>query len=203
MSTDSPRFWDETWAETGAMGSGSDDLLAEHVERLAPARALEIGCGLGGNAVWLANNGWHVTAVDYSAVAIDKARQLAAEAGVSVDFVVADASIYQPPEKFELIITFFIQLFPALRAAMLANMAQALAPRGTLLFVSHDKSGSPSGWTEEDLLGLTDPEEIVEEIPSLRIEQASVLEDGGGEHAEHDEPGSHGARTTVIRAVRP
>ena len=198
MSTDSPKFWDETWADTGAIGSGSDELLAEHVKHLTPGRALEIGCGMGGNAVWLAKNGWQVNAVDYSPVAIEKGKQLAAEQGVSVDFVVADASKYQPIENFDLITSFYIQLFPVQRARMLANMSKALAPGGTLLFVSHDESGSPSGWSEEDLLSLTNPEEIVKELPDLQIERALVLEHDGGEH----EAESHGSRTTVVRAIR-
>ncbi len=203
MSTDSPEFWDETWAEAGASGSGSDEILAKMVEHLAPQRALEIGCGLGGNAVWLAEHGWRVTAVDYSEIAIEKAKQLAAERGLEVDFLVADASTYRPSESFELITSFFIQLFPQQRAAMLANMSQALAPGGTLLFVSHDRSGPLSGWTEEDQLSLTDPQEIVGELPGLQIEQASVLEDGGSEHDAYENGESHGSRTTVVRAVRP
>ena len=203
MSTDSPGFWDKTWAEIGATGSGSDELLAQQVGHLSPGRALEIGCGLGGNAIWLAQNGWQVTAVDYSAVAIEKAKQLASESEVSVDFVVADASVYQPQESFDLITSFYIQLFPVQRAIMLANMSKVLAPGGTLLLVSHDKSGSPSGWSEEDLLSLTDPEEIVRELSDLRIEQAVVLEHDGGEHDAHEAYESHGSRTTVVRAIRP
>ncbi len=199
MSTDSPEFWDRTWAEIGATGSGSDDILAEQVGRLKPGRALEIGCGMGGNAVWLAIKGWQVTAADYSTVALEKAGQLAAEQGVSVEFVVADASKYQPVGNFDLIISFYIQLFPVRRAGMLANISKALAQGGTLLFVSHDKSGSPSGWSEEDLLSLTTPEEIVMELPGLQIEQASVLHHDGGEH----EAESHGSSTTVVRATRP
>ena len=132
MSTDSPEFWDETWAEIEATGSGSDEILAEHVGRLTPGRTLEIGCGIGGNAVWLAKKGWQVTAVDYSAVAIEKGRRLAEEQGVSIDYVLADASKYQPTGNFDLIISVYIQLFPAQRASMLANMSNVLAPGGTL-----------------------------------------------------------------------
>ena len=121
MSTDSPEFWNETWADIEARGSGSDEILAEQVEGLTPGRALELACGLGGNAVWLAKAGWTVTATDYSAVAIEKARQLAVEQGVAVEFVVADATSYQPQSQFDLIVCFYIQLFPTQRANMLAR----------------------------------------------------------------------------------
>ncbi len=51
MSTDTPEFWNEIWADIENCGSGSDEILAEQVERLTPGRALDIGCGTGGNAV--------------------------------------------------------------------------------------------------------------------------------------------------------
>jgi SAM-dependent methyltransferase len=190
MSTDSPKFWDETWAEMGAIGSGSDEILAVQVRHLIPGRALEIGCGMGGNAVWLAEHGWYVTAVDYSSVAIEKGEKLAAERGVSVDFVVADASTYQPVGNFDLIASFYIQPFAAQRASMLAQMSKALAPGGTLLFVSHDKAGPPSGWSEEDLLSLTSPEEIVRELLGLQIKQSATL--------NHED----GSSNTIVRATQ-
>jgi len=203
MSTDSPEFWDKTWGEAGAIGSGSDAILDAQIGHLNPGRVLEIGCGLGGNAVWLAENGWQVTAVDYSAVAIEKGAQLADEKGVNVEFVVADASEYKPADVFDLIICFYIQMFPAQRASMLANVSKALSPGGTLLFVSHDASGSPSGWSDEDLLSLTTPQQVIDELPELRIEQALVLEDQEGEHQTDGMNSSEGSRTTLVRAIRP
>ena len=190
MSTDSPEFWNEIWAATEAIGSSSEEILAEQIGHLSPKRALEIGCGIGGNAVWLAKKGWQVTAFDYSPVAIEKGRHLAAEQGVSVNYVVADASKYEPIGNFDLIISFYIQLFPVQRASMLAMMSKALAPGGTLLFVSHDKSGAPSGWSEEDLLSLTSPEEIVKELPGLVIEQSATL--------SHQD----GSSNTIVRATQ-
>jgi 2-polyprenyl-3-methyl-5-hydroxy-6-metoxy-1,4-benzoquinol methylase len=191
MSTDSPEFWNETWADIEASGSGSDEILAEQVQGLAPGRALELACGLGGNAVWLAKAGWTVTATDYSAVAIEKARKLAVEQGVGVEFIVADATSYQPQRQYDLIMCFYIQLFPTQRSSMLANVSKMLTPGGTLIFVSHDKTGSPSGWSEEDLASLTTPEEIVADLPELQIEHAAVL--------RHDD----GSRNTIVRAIRP
>ena len=156
-----------------------------------------------------------MTAVDYSAVAIEKGKRLADERGVNVEFVVADASQYQPKDHYNLITCFYIQLFPQQRANMLANMSKALAPGGTFLFVSHDKSGPPSGWSEEDLLSLTTPEKIVAELPELQIKQASVLNhDAEGSHASHahhdggeqerrEAHDAHGSSSTIVRAIRP
>ena len=214
MSTDTPEFWNEMWAELEDCGSGSDAILLDQVQHLTPGRALEMGCGTGGNAVWLAKQGWQVTAVDYSEVAINKGRRLAAEQGVSVEFVVADASTYRPPGHPDLITCFYIQLFPQQRLNMLANMSNALAPKGTLLFVSHDKSSPPSGWSPEDLLSLTTTEEVVAELPELRIEQAFVLYDSEDSHASHvhqaggeEEPqelhAPESSNSTIVRAIRP
>ncbi len=187
MSTDTPEFWNEIWADIEDCGSGSNEILVDQVKSLAPGRALEYGCGTGGNAVWLAKQGWEVTAVDYSGVAIEKGKRLAAEQGVNVSFFVADASAYQPKGQYDLIASFYIQLFPQQRASMLGNSSKALAPGGSILFVSHDKSGPPSGWSAEDLLSLTTPEEIVSELPELEIEQAFVLN----------------SSTTIVKAIRP
>ena len=215
MSTDSPEFWNEIWADIEDCGSGSDEILVDQVEHLTPGRALEIGCGTGSNAVWLAKQGWQVTAVDYSGVAIKKGKRRAAERGVNVEFVVADVSTYQPQGHYDLITCFYIQLFPQQRANMLDTVSHALAPGGTFLFVSHDKSSPPSGWSVEDLLSLTTPDEIVAELTELRIKQAFVVNhDAEGSHASrvhHDggEQGpreahdSHGSSSTIVRAIRP
>lgn len=106
--------------------------------------------------------------------------------GATVSFLEADASTYQPEGQYDLIVSFYIQLFPQQRANKLANSSHSLAPGGTLLFVSHDKSGPPSGWSAEYLESLTTPEEIVSELPELQIEQAFALE----------------SSTTIVKAVR-
>ena len=62
---DEREFWDEIWSGTDDIGFGSDELLATYTERLTPGRALELGCGVRHNAVWLAERGWQVTAVDF------------------------------------------------------------------------------------------------------------------------------------------
>ena len=187
MSTDTPEFWNDLWADIEDCGSGSNEILADQVGSLTPGHALEYGCGTDGNAVWLAKRGWQVTAVDYSGVAIEKGKRLATEQGANLEFIVADASTYQPQGLYDLIMCFYIQLFPPKRVNMLNSSLKAPAPGGTFLFVSHDKSGPPSGWSVEDLLSLTTPEEIVAELAELQIVQAVVLN----------------SSTTIVNAIRP
>ena len=206
MSTDTPEFWNDIWAGIDDCGSGSDQILVDQVGALTPGRALDYGCGTGGNAVWLAKQGWEVTALDHSAVAIEKGMLLAAEEGVNVEFVVADVSMNHPQRHYDLITCFYIQLFPPERANMLAQMAKSLAPGGTLLFVSHDKSGPPPGWSLEDLQSLTTPGEVVAELSGLKIEQALVLShDVESSHMRQEgtEPELHQSSSTIVRAIRP
>ena len=224
MTDDASEFWDDIWATMEELSTAPDQLLVTQIKGLSPGRALELGCGMGSNAVWLAERGWRVTAMDFSENAIEKARQLARERGVDVEFVIADASSYQTDGEYDLVTSFYVQLSPEQRVKMLPLAGEALAPGGTLLFVSHDRSNPPAEWSKEDLLSLTTPDKIVSELPSLKIEQAYVLEHDDGAHAHgsdehHDshensethhsrgyvsdeahEP--HNASSTVVRAVR-
>ena len=221
MKTDTVEFWDDTWATMEHTFADYDGLLAEHTKSLKPGRALDLGCGSGGNAVWLAERGWQVTAVDFSAVAIEKAKLRAADKRVEVEFIVSDVTAYQPNGLYDLITSFYIQLWPEQRARMLSGAVEALAPGGRLLFVSHDKSSPPAGWSREDLESLTTPDEVAAELHGLRIEQAEVVEEisaheenmprsetleehgsHGGEHHSHEgtegDSRSHGAATVVV-----
>ena len=218
MTHDTREFWNEMWAEHTDLTRDADDLLIAEIEGLQPGRALDIGCGAGGNAVLLAEHGWQVTATDFADAAIEKGKRLATKRGVEVEFIVAEATTFRPDGQYDLITCFYVQLPPGQRAKMLALAAGALTPGGTLLFVSHDKSSPPSGWTDEDMGSLTTPNEIASELPGLKIEQAFVVEHERGEHAAHshdseDDHDTHehltaegrdslGSGTTVVRAVR-
>ena len=192
----------------GPVSPDRDALLAAEVGGLTPGRALDIGCGEGANAVWLAEQGWQVTAVDYADSAIRRGRGLADERGVEVEFVVADAASYRPDGPFDLITLFYIQLPTEMRGKVLANAAGALAPGGLLLFAGHDRSEPPHEWKDEDRSTLTTPEQVTAELPGLVVSRATVISHELGSHAashqdEADEAhGSHGA-TTLVLATRP
>ena len=215
---DEREWWNEVWAREEGVSSAADEVLVSEIGGLSPGRVLEIASGSGANAVWLAQQGWFVTAVDFSETAIKRARRLAVERGVNVDFMVADATTYQPPRKYDLVVSFYIQLFPEQRAKMLANAVDALVPGGTLLFVSHDRSGPPPDWEEEFITTLTTPEEVVAELPGLEIQKAFVFGHGpGGQHGAHPRDATehghgrgqtaagnhepHNWLTTVVRAT--
>ena len=217
---DSAEFWNEVWDTADPSEASHDGLLESIASGLAPGRALDIGCGASGNAIWLAERGWQVAGLDFSEVAVEKGRKMAASRGLDVEFIVADASTYRPDTLCRLITSFYIQLPPAQRRQMLSNAANALAPGGRLVFVSHDKSSPPSGWDTDELDTLTTPDEVAAELPDLVIERAEVIEVTGAhmthmptpdkEHAhkghehhppEHSEAAkldSHGGSTVVV-----
>ena len=146
MKSDTVEFWNEIWSTMGHTFADYDGLLAEYTLGLEPGRALDLGCGSGGNAVWLAGRGWRVTAVDFSAIALEQAKFRAADRRVEVEFIVSDVAAYRPNGLYDLITSFYIQLRPEQRAQMLSSAVEALSPGGRLLFVSHDQSSPPSGW---------------------------------------------------------
>jgi SAM-dependent methyltransferase len=123
-------------------------LVAEAVG-LPPGRALDVACGEGRNAVWLAEQGWQVTGVDFSDVALAKARLLAEARGVEAhaEWVHADLLAYRPvPDSLDLVIAFYLQLAESDRRAALRNAAEGLAPGGTFLLVAHDSSNREHGY---------------------------------------------------------
>ncbi|EQD66949.1 type 11 methyltransferase, partial [mine drainage metagenome] len=89
----SSEHWDQRFAERPWI-SHPDPLLTDVAGELAPGRAIDLGCGPGRNAIWLAERGFQVTGVDASAVGLRQARERAAAAGVHLDLVLADLRSY-------------------------------------------------------------------------------------------------------------
>ena len=173
--------WDARYAEPKLLWSATPNrFLVAEVAGLEPGRALDLACGEGRNALWLAERGWRVTAVDFSGVAIEKARRRARDEGREVDFVCADLLEYEPEEAaYDLVLVFYLQLPAVELAQVLARGARALAPGGTFLLVGHDlKNISDGVGGPSDPTVLYTPEDIVAALPALDIERAErVLRD--------------------------
>jgi SAM-dependent methyltransferase len=137
-------FWDERYRSADAIWSGEPNTqLVAEVSGLVPGTALDVGCGEGADAVWLAEHGWHVTAIDISTVALERARTAALAAGVSerVVWQPADITASAPPERsYDLVSAQFMQLAPPLRDAAFRGLAGAVKSGGTLLVVGHHPS---------------------------------------------------------------
>jgi SAM-dependent methyltransferase len=150
-------FWDSFYTERDRVWSGRPNaVLAREVAALTPGTELDLSCGEGADAVWLAARGWRVTAVDISRVALARAAAHAAEAGVAdrIDFRRADLDTDFPAGRFDLVTAQFLPREKVLRAA-----ADAVAPDGVLLIEGHLIQEQP-GHRHHDVRFPT-PEDVV------------------------------------------
>lgn len=193
--------WDEWYAGAEPIWSGRPNgALVAEAEHLRPGRALDVGCGEGADAVWLALCGWNVTALDVSRVALERARAAAADAGVSVTWLRAGLLEALPQAGgFDLV---SVQ-YPALRRTPGNDVERALlaavAPGGILLVVFHADVDA-----EELKARGIDPEDYVG-----RDQVAALLDDGWQVEADERRPrsiagGSAGGHTHdwVLKARR-
>lgn len=191
--------WNRRYAGVDSLWSAKPNrFLVAEVEGLAPGRALDLACGEGQNAVWLATLGWDVTAVDYADVAVAKGIERAARAAVAVDFQVGDLLDYVPEARsFDLVVILYLHISSNGLRLVLERATEALAPGGTLVLVGHDLlnlTDGVGGPSDRDLLFT--PDEVVAELSGLEIEKAErLLRDVDG----HDRP----AIDALVRARRP
>lgn len=175
--------WNRRYADTDLMwGSGPNRFVAEEMGEVAPGRALDLAAGEGRNAIWLAERGWKVDAVDFSDVALDRAEQLAAERGADVSWHVADALTYEPEAgAYQLVLLCYLQLPNDQLRQVLAQAARGVAPGGILLVIAHDSRNLTEGYggpkSPTVLYGPDDLRAALAELaPSLNIERAETVE---------------------------
>jgi len=139
-------FWDARYGSADQIWSGNPNPhLVEQVADLAPGSALDVGSGEGADAIWLAARGWHVTGIDVSTVALDRAAERAAEAGAEIadriTWQQADILSWDPaPLQFDLVSAQFMHLPTPARESLHRRLAVAVRPGGTLLIVGHHPS---------------------------------------------------------------
>jgi SAM-dependent methyltransferase len=136
--------WDERYRAADLVwGAPPNRWVAQELAGAPPGRALDLACGEGRNARWLAGQGWQVTAVDFSPVAIAKAREL--DVHQLVRWEVADATSYVAAEPVDLALLCYLQLSPPERRLAVRAAAAGLAPGGTLLVIAHDSRNLTDG----------------------------------------------------------
>jgi SAM-dependent methyltransferase len=199
-SDGTPQGWDRRYAAADRIHGTPvpNRFLVSEISGLAPGAALDLACGAGRNAVWLAERGWRVTGVDFSGVALGTARP-GRIARVEVEWVDSDVTGWTPPRAFDLVCTLYLQLPAPRRRAVLRRAVDALRPGGTLLVVGHDLLNMTEGWggpTMPDVLFT--PDDIAAEVGDLQVEKAErvrrSVEDGGVLHEAID---------ALVRARRP
>ncbi len=194
-----PEYWDEVYRSTDQVFSGKPNgVLLTEAAALPPGHALDVGCGEGADAQWLARHGWGVTAVDHTQVALQRAAAAAADVDGSVEWIQADLTITPPAAgAFSLV---SVQYFPLRRQAdhgALCGLLDAVAPGGTLLFVSHDPADlsrrpgfDPSDFYQPDEIAMLLDHSWTIQVNQTRPRTAPAPK---GTHHTHD---------TVLRAQR-
>lgn len=161
--------WDARYAASDLVWSAEPNVFVEQeLGDLGPGRAVDLACGEGRNAIWLARRGWAVTAVDFSQVALDKGLRLAGD--LPVTWLCADATQWRG-EGFDLAVTAYLQVGAAARQAAVRNALESLAPGGTLLVVAHDSTNISEGTGgPQDPRVLYTAEDVLADLAGLAFE---------------------------------
>lgn len=163
-------FWDGRYRAAPAIWSGRPNpQLVDEASALTPGTAIDVGCGEGADAAWLAARGWRVTGVDISAVALERAAAHAREAGLTdrTTWLHLDATEEPLPATYGLVSAHFVHLRPGMRDDLHRRLAAATNPGGTLLVVAHHPADLAAGvprppipelfFTAEDVAAVLDP----------------------------------------------
>ena len=176
--------WDTRYQETDLVWSAEPNMfLPPIVEGLDIGSALDLACGEGRNAIWLARQGWSVTGVDFSAVGIEKAK--ASGGDTVVDWVVADVTSFVPDRAFDLVMIVYVHLEVDDMKRLFQRAVDALAPGGTLIGVGHALRNLAEGvggppypdilWTEDRIAPLVEGLNVIQLTEVLRpVEDSGV-----------------------------
>ena len=205
--------WDERYAAARQWSVEPNGFVADRLGDLSPGRGLDLACGEGRNALWLAGLGWQMTALDFSAVALRRGREAAAGLGedvaARVEWVVGDAleAPLAPHGPLDLVVLAYLQLPAGSRRTVVRRAWEALAPGGTFFLVAHDSTNLTEGtggpqdasvlYTATDVLadldGLAEPEVVTAE----RVARQVTADDGHGGTTDRT------AWDALVHLVRP
>jgi SAM-dependent methyltransferase len=183
MSAVDRESYDELYRSAQSVWSGRPNrqLVVEAAD-LPPGTALDAGSGEGGDALWLAERGWRVTAVDFSPVALERAAAVARARGLAdrIEWRHEDLDVWTPKAgRFDLVTAHYLHATWSDRPGMFRRLASAVAPGGTLLVVGHlladhwghgEHHAHDPGvlYTAEDVASLLDPEEWRDVVTETR-----------------------------------
>ena len=140
--------------------------LVEEVADLPPGRALDVACGEGRNALWLASRGWRTTGVDFSHEGLAKARRIASERKIEVEWIEADVTTWLPEQSsYDLVVLAYVHMPAALRTRLHQHMAAGVAPGGTFLVIAHDLTNLENGYGGPQSADvLFTPDDVVRDV---------------------------------------
>jgi|SRR6478735_442170 len=160
--------WDERYAATELVWSaGPNQFVEQALADLPPGRALDLACGEGRNARWLAGRGWTVTAIDWSAVAVEKGRKV----DETVDWQVGNALTAPLPTDLDLVVIAYFQVVAADRRTAVRRAFEALRSGGSLFVVAHDSTNLTEGTGgPQDPAVLYTAEDVLDDLAGAPLE---------------------------------
>ncbi len=169
---DASEHWERRYGERERIWSGNPNrALVTEAAGLSPGRALDLGCGEGADSVWLAEQGWRVTAVDVSATAVSRGKAWADERGIAddaIEWIVEDLEAWRPRETYALVSACFLHSRIAFeRTAVLRRAAEAVKPGGHLLIVGHAEAPPWAGAHAGEAPQFLGPDE---ELAALQLD---------------------------------
>lgn len=190
-------YWNDRYRDADSVwGAPPNRWVEAECANLTAGTALDLACGEGRNAIWLASRGWHVIAVDYATVALDKGA--AHESTGRVTWVLDDALEFRCPSPVDLVVVAYLQLPSSPRRKAMHNAAAALAPGGTLLVVAHDSRNRTDGTG-----GPKDPDvlytamDVVHDLAPLTLQIKKA-----GEVLRHIDGSDRPAIDCLVRAAK-
>jgi SAM-dependent methyltransferase len=200
--------WDERYQRAPLIWSAEPNRwVVEHARALRPGRMLDIAAGEGRNAVWFAELGWHALAVDFSGIALERAREMARSrlgAGADrVETLTTDVLTWEPPPfAFDLVLVCYLHVPAPQRHTLIARAAAGVAPGGLLLVIGHDARNLTQGYGgPQDAAVLYGPDDLRADLVDTGLTvRHSATEDRPVTDADGVD---HVALDVVVLAERP
>jgi len=195
-----PEDWNRRYAGDELVWTAEPNrFLVAEADGLTPGRALDLAAGEGRNAVWLAERGWEVDAVDFADAGLQKGRRLAGRRGVEVHWIRADLERYAPERRaYDLVIIFYLHLPWARLRPVLRRASSAVAAGGTFLLVGHDRTNLEQGHGgPKNAQVLYGADDVAGELGGLQVVEAAIRR-----RAVETDSGQATALDCLVRARR-
>ena len=190
-----PTDWDEKYRAADRLWTPTPNLyVADRLAHHSPGSGVDVASGEGRNAVWLAERGWRMTGVDFSEVALERART----ASDTVRWELADVRAWDPQEKFDLVLVAYLQMVEDELAEVIGRSVDWLEDGGELFLIGHDRSNLDRGH------GGPQTPEVLWEIDAIRswLEDLAVVEAQVVRRPVETPEGVRVARDALVRARR-
>lgn len=188
-----PADWDEKYRASDRLWSPEPNLfVADRLAHHVPGRGLDIAAGEGRNAAWLAGRGWDMTGVDFSPVAVERAREVAPE----VSWQLADVTEWEPADQFDLVLVAYLQMVAEELEMVVRRAATWLDRGGELFLIGHDRTNLENGY------GGPSREEVLWDLALMRewLGGLEIVEAQRVRRPVETPEGTKLARDTLVRA---